>query len=274
MDQANVIRLNQAAINAIRATGARAQYIFVEGNQWSGAWSWADVNDSMKQLTDPEDKLVFEMHQYLDSDSSGTNQNCVSTTIGEERVRSATQWLRSNGKKGIIGEFAGANNAVCQQAVRGLLAYLAANSDVWMGALWWAAGPWWATYMFSIEVYTRRYLRVKDSPANLLIAPKRPGLLAVHVHPRTVLQSWPGDDHHNSHHHNDSHHHDHSHHHDNSHHHDHSHHDHSYYDVRRSQSPVLTTKGIKLIQTKYYAVDVDNPDNKDDHNQRYSYSNC
>jgi endoglucanase len=195
MDQSNVLRLNQAAIDAIRATGARSQYIFVEGNQWTGAWSWVDVNDSMKQLTDPENKLVFEMHQYLDSDSSGTNQNCVSTTIGEERVRSATQWLRSNGKKGIIGEFAGANNQVCQQAVRGLLTYLAANSDVWMGALWWAAGPWWATYMYSIEVDTQQLTSPSGlPPANLLLAPKRPGI-PIHVHPRAILQSRPGDHH-------------------------------------------------------------------------------
>ena len=32
MDQTLVLNLNQAAINAIRATGATSQYIFVEGN--------------------------------------------------------------------------------------------------------------------------------------------------------------------------------------------------------------------------------------------------
>lgn len=151
MDQTLVLNLNQAAINAIRATGATSQYIFVEGNQWSGAWSWVDVNDNMKALTDPEDKLIYEMHQYLDSDSSGTSPTCVSSTIGEERVRAATQWLRDNGKKGILGEFAGAANDVCKDAVRGMLRYLAANSDVWTGALWWAAGPWWGDYMFNME---------------------------------------------------------------------------------------------------------------------------
>ncbi|KAH8721763.1 cellulase [Ilyonectria robusta] len=150
LDQTLVLNLNQAAINGIRAAGAK-QYIFVEGNQWSGAWSWPTVNDNMKALTDPENKIVYEMHQYLDSDSSGTSATCVSTTIGVERVTAATKWLRDNGKVGILGEFAGGANSQCQTAVKGLLDYLKANDDVWMGALWWAAGPWWQDYIFSLE---------------------------------------------------------------------------------------------------------------------------
>ncbi|KAJ5184870.1 Glycoside hydrolase superfamily [Penicillium cf. griseofulvum] len=151
MDQELVVKLNQAAIDGIRAAGAKSQYIFVEGNAWSGAWSWVDVNDSMKDLTDPEDKLVYEMHQYLDTDSSGTHPECVSTTIGKERVTAATQWLKDNKKVGVIGEFAGGVNDDCKKAITGMLDYMGENSDVWLGALWWAAGPWWADYMYSIE---------------------------------------------------------------------------------------------------------------------------
>ncbi|RSL58255.1 Endoglucanase gh5-1 [Fusarium duplospermum] len=150
MDQALVLKLNQAAIDGIRSTGAK-QYIFVEGNQWSGAWSWPDVNDNMKALTDPEDKIVYQMHQYLDSDSSGTSEACVSSTIGAERVKAATAWLKQNGKVGIIGEFGGGANSQCKAAVQGMLDYLQDNSDVWKGVLWWAAGPWWGNYMYSFE---------------------------------------------------------------------------------------------------------------------------
>lgn len=91
------------------------------------------------------------MHQYLDSDGSGTSATCVSETIGQERVTGATEWLRDNGKKGIIGEFAGGANDVCKAAVTGMLDYMAQNADVWKGAVWWAAGPWWGDYMFSME---------------------------------------------------------------------------------------------------------------------------
>ncbi|KAL4743124.1 endo-beta-1,4-glucanase B [Aspergillus similis] len=151
MDQTLVLDLNQAAINGIRAAGATSQYIFVEGNSYTGAWTWTDNNDNLKSLTDPQDKIVYEMHQYLDTDGSGTNEACVSETIGAERVKSATQWLKDNGKLGVIGEFAGGDNDVCRAAVKSLLDALKENNDVWLGALWWAAGPWWGDYMFSME---------------------------------------------------------------------------------------------------------------------------
>lgn len=146
-------RLNQACIDGIREAGAATQFIFVEGTAYTGAWTWVRSGnaDAMGNLTDPSGKIVYEMHQYLDQDGSGTHEECVNATIGAERVRDATRWLRDNGKKGVIGEFAGANNDVCKQAVRGMLADLMANSDVWMGWIWWAAGPFWGDYLFSLE---------------------------------------------------------------------------------------------------------------------------
>lgn len=149
-----MLNLNQAAINGIRAAGATTQYIFVEGNHYSGAWTWADNNDNLKGLKDPEDKIVFEMHQYLDSDGSGTSESCVSSTIGQERVESATQWLKDNSLKGFLGEFAGGVNSQCETAVEGLLSYMSENSDVWLGAEWWSAGPMWGNYMYSLEPST------------------------------------------------------------------------------------------------------------------------
>ncbi|KAH9888716.1 endoglucanase [Xylariomycetidae sp. FL2044] len=153
MDQELVLDLNQAAIDAIRSAGATSQYIFAEGNSYSGAWTWNTTNTNLAALTDsgPPDLLVYEMHQYLDADGSGTSDVCAGTEIGAQRVAGATEWLRANGKVGIIGEFAGGANADCEAAVRGLLDHLEANSDVWLGGLWWAAGPWWADYFYSFE---------------------------------------------------------------------------------------------------------------------------
>ncbi|KAK0730977.1 putative cellulase precursor [Lasiosphaeris hirsuta] len=151
MSQDLVLQLNQAAINGIRAAGATSQYILVEGNQWSGAWSWNATNTNLVSLTDSQNKLVYQMHQYLDSSSSGTSVNCVSADIGVQRVVGATAWLRANNKVGILGEFAGGANSLCKTAVANLLDHLKANSDVWTGALWWAGGPWWGDYMYSFE---------------------------------------------------------------------------------------------------------------------------
>ncbi|CEN60313.1 Putative Endo-beta-1,4-glucanase A [Aspergillus calidoustus] len=150
MDQTLVLNLNQAAIDAIRDV-TTSQYIFVEGNSWSGAWDWTSYNDNLANLVDPSDKLIYEMHQYLDGDSSGTSETCTSSTIGSERLAKATAWLRENGKIGVLGEFAGGNNDVCKSAVTDLLNYLEDNEDVWHGALWWSAGPWWGDYMYSLE---------------------------------------------------------------------------------------------------------------------------
>ena len=54
--------------------------------------------------------LYLEMHQYLDSDGSGTNPTCVSSTIGEERLADATTWLQQNNLKGFLGEMGAGSN--------------------------------------------------------------------------------------------------------------------------------------------------------------------
>lgn len=82
----------------------------------------------MGALTDPSNNLVYQMHQYLDSDGSGTSATCVSSTIGSERLVAATNWLRQNGKVGIIGEFAGGVNAQCEAAVTDMLNYMSQNT--------------------------------------------------------------------------------------------------------------------------------------------------
>ncbi|KAF2163064.1 glycoside hydrolase family 5 protein [Zasmidium cellare ATCC 36951] len=154
-----VAQLNQAAINGIRGAGATSQYITAEGNAYTGAWTWTTQAgtdgktnaQTMGSLTDSSNKLIYQMHQYLDADGSGTSATCVNSTIGADRLVAATQWLRSNKKKGLIGEFAGGVNSVCESAVDGMLSYIQQNTDVWTGALWWAAGPWWGSYMFSLE---------------------------------------------------------------------------------------------------------------------------
>ncbi|EPS38650.1 hypothetical protein H072_7611 [Dactylellina haptotyla CBS 200.50] len=150
MDQSLVVNLNQAAINGIRASGA-TNTIFVEGNQWTGAWSWTSVNAAtMITLNDPLNKLVFQMHQYLDSDSSGTSDQCVSSTILKERITRATQWCLQNNVKCLLGEVGAGSNSQCQAAVIDGLNY-ARDSGAWLGVIWWAAGPWWGTYFQSIE---------------------------------------------------------------------------------------------------------------------------
>ncbi|MEQ8036214.1 glycoside hydrolase family 5 protein [Xanthomonas sp. WHRI 6106] len=148
----------QAAIDTIRRTGA-TNLILVPGALWTGAHSWySPTNDGYSNATalvsiyDPLNRYAFEVHQYLDIDSSGTSSVCVSSTIGAERLRNFTEWLRINRKRGFLGEFGTANNAVCNEALRGMLGYMESNADVWLGWTWWAAGSWWnLSYAYNVH---------------------------------------------------------------------------------------------------------------------------
>ncbi|KIY73455.1 glycoside hydrolase family 5 protein [Cylindrobasidium torrendii FP15055 ss-10] len=142
----------QAAVNAIRAADA-TQLIFVEGTSWTGAWTWTTSGNSeaFASLSDPLNNTAIQMHQYLDSDGSGTNETCVSSTIGAERLADATAWLQETGHKGFLGEIGAGSNDDCVAAVYGALCSMQQAGGVWLGLSWWAAGPWWDTYFTSIE---------------------------------------------------------------------------------------------------------------------------
>ena len=91
---------NNAAIQAIRDAGA-TQKILVPGTYWDGAHSWVSSdNDTAIGLgtVDPLNNYAFEVHQYLDSNSSGTSATAVSATIGSERLKAITDWARANHK--------------------------------------------------------------------------------------------------------------------------------------------------------------------------------
>src|SRR5574341_175755 len=145
-----------AAIAAIRNAGS-TNLILVPGNAWTGAWTWNDTwygtanGVAMLDITDSGNNYAFEVHQYLDSDGSGTSSTCVSSTIGSQRLQDFTMWLSQNGKRGFLGEFAGARNSTCYSALDDMLTYVDNNAGVWLGWTYWAAGPWWDEYMFTLE---------------------------------------------------------------------------------------------------------------------------
>jgi endoglucanase len=152
-----------AAIAAIRASGS-TNLIQVPGNQWTGAHAWTanyygtPNSIAMTNIVDPANNYVFEVHQYLDNDSSGGSATIVNANIGVTRLTAFTAWLRANKKRGFLGEFAVANSTIGSdgtqigdEALTNMLSYIAANADVWEGWTWWAAGPWWGEYMFTLE---------------------------------------------------------------------------------------------------------------------------
>jgi len=145
-----------AAIAAIRSTGA-TNLIFVPGNAWTGAWSWeqnwygTSNAQVMVGIVDPGNNFAFEVHQYMDSDHSGTSPNCVSATEGSQDLAAFVSWLRAHNYKGFLGEWAGGRTDICYQAIQDITTYMDNNSDVLLGWTWWAGGPWWGDYIYALD---------------------------------------------------------------------------------------------------------------------------
>ncbi|WP_367159730.1 glycoside hydrolase family 5 protein [Kozakia baliensis] len=144
-------KIEQDAINSIRRTGAQNR-IFVSGIGWDGAHSFQKLNgDALAGLSDPANNLVYEVHQYFDKNYSGTSADCISPEQASQQLVGMTDWLRSHHAKGFLGEFGVGRSDVCQQDLTQAVKYMKANKDVWLGWTYWAGGPLWGNYMFTLE---------------------------------------------------------------------------------------------------------------------------
>lgn len=148
----------QHGIDAIRSAGGQ-QMIFVPGSKWTAVHSWTTTTlagpsnaDALSQLNDPLNNLVFELHGYFDSDSSGTHEECIAPESAVNRFKKATESLRQSKRQGFLGEFGVAKNESCLQTLESVLNYLQENQDVWYGWTYWSASKWGANYMY--DIYT------------------------------------------------------------------------------------------------------------------------
>ncbi len=205
MPNNQLVDTTNLVIAGIRSTGA-TNIIHVPGNSWTGAHSWSSSGNAtaMLNVVDPAKNIVFEAHQYFDYDSSGsakyendtqtqsidlaqigTNASPNNVNIGVQRLTGFTNWLRTNNKRGFLGEFALPNDRFGDQTVEGelptgdwfnrslisdetlqaTLNHINANNDVWEGWAWWGGGPWWnsGSYMFGLGPSNNNY--VNPTPA-------------------------------------------------------------------------------------------------------------
>jgi endoglucanase len=146
----------QSVTDAIRATGARNR-LLVPGTAYTGAHSWITSGNAeqMAGFTDTADNFAFDVHQYLDADSSGTHGDCVAGA--GSRLDDFIAWAKeAPGRRGFLGEFAGGDPAVPgqEQCAIELPALLdaAESSGVFDGWTAWGGGLWWEpTYIFRLE---------------------------------------------------------------------------------------------------------------------------
>jgi endoglucanase len=132
------------------------------------------VNPKSPTLDEIAANLVnirFEAHQYFDRDGSGTYRtkpSSVDPNLGTQRLQPFADWLNANHLKGYIGEFGvpkdqpiwwttptGAHgllyNFYDAMANNGYTDASGATVPNPIPSTYWAGGPWWGTYILSVE---------------------------------------------------------------------------------------------------------------------------
>ena len=145
----------QAAVNAVRSVDATS-YVFIEGDDWASAASWASNNNNLS-ISDPASRLIYEAHVYGDRDSSGTHfnwktevANGVTVDTIAQRVSAFGSWCRTRHHACVIGEV-GVGNDSPEWNVELSNGLAAMQSAGLLGFAYWAGGPWWGSYPMSIE---------------------------------------------------------------------------------------------------------------------------
>lgn len=137
-----------AAIRGIRAVGA-GNLILVPGTKWTGAHSWQSDGPGgpngtiMLGVKDPRRNYAYEVHQYFDSDSSGTHEECSGNENARKAIVSMSDWARKHGTRVLLGEFGVSQAPECVAGLKAVLDTMQENGDVWLGWTYWVAGDWW-----------------------------------------------------------------------------------------------------------------------------------
>lgn len=134
----------QMMVDAIRKAGGKGK-ILMPGSHWTGAHSFvktdAGSNSKTYEANPIEDaNFAIDVHQYFDTDSSGTKNVVVEGAA--TRVNAITAWAKARGVQLYLGEWAFPDTPEGHREAHAMLRTMA-DSGVWIGAAYWASGPWW-----------------------------------------------------------------------------------------------------------------------------------
>ncbi|KAI0168271.1 glycoside hydrolase superfamily, partial [Pestalotiopsis sp. NC0098] len=143
----------QKVVTAIRNSGAASQIILLPGTNFDSAATLVSSGsaDKMMAITNPDgstDGLVLDIHKYLDEDNSGTHEECVTDNV--DAFTGLAQYLRDNGRQGLISESGASSDASCLTNFCSQNAFINQNSDVFVGFVAWAAGSFSTSYVLSL----------------------------------------------------------------------------------------------------------------------------
>jgi endoglucanase len=132
-----------AAINGI-AQVTTARWVFIPGSGFTGGHSWVGAGDSSSSawaayVPPAGMNIAFDMHEYLDSDFSGTHAACTQATAV---MNAATSWAQANGFKIWIGEIGWSQDSSCPPLASALMSYFTANEPTYLGWAYWVGGSY------------------------------------------------------------------------------------------------------------------------------------
>lgn len=145
----------QLTVNRLRALNSR-HLILVAGGRWSGVHEWHQVFDgssnasSFANLHDPLRRTVIEVHQYADTNFSGTGNTCLPPDRFAAMFKSIHDWAAQHHQQLFLGEFGTPRDASCLAALDAMMSHTT-HRPVWRGWTYWAAGAWWGDYPLSIS---------------------------------------------------------------------------------------------------------------------------
>ena len=121
----DTFNIEMAAFVALRQNNINNP-IALEGTEWTGLHSWMNsgnadaftvsaINSFLENAGVSAGQYAIEVHQYLDSNFSGTSPVCVANATLNDQINFSqfTQWLQNNHVPVILGETGGGLNQVC-----------------------------------------------------------------------------------------------------------------------------------------------------------------
>lgn len=147
-------QLSKRTLAKLREAGA-TNLVFISGGRWSGVHDWFNEQNGVSNATafanvnDPLKRTILEVHQYADSDYSGTKSECRTADQFNPIFDKLTAWAQANGQQLFLGEFGMPQTVDCMLDLERFLSLM--TDPVWKGWSYWAAGSWWGKYPLAIN---------------------------------------------------------------------------------------------------------------------------
>lgn len=155
VDWAVIAKQTLAALRAAESTNL----IFVSGGRWSGVHDWFaglqfSNSTEFDDLRDPLKRTIIEMHQYADSDYSGTHtattgKGCRAAAEFDAKFQRVSNWAIEHQQQLFLGEFGVPSSSECLQTLTRFLELM--KDSPWRGWSYWAAGSWWGNYILALS---------------------------------------------------------------------------------------------------------------------------